>query len=69
MPNSPTHLREKNSYAESNYNRVPIGFPGDNTFGLEHDERTEGLVDFSNRTLMNEKLAEKINRHPKFSRK
>lgn len=67
LPNSPTHLREKNSYAESNYNRVPIGFPGDNTFGLEHDERTEGLVDFSNRTLMNEKLAEKINRHPKFS--
>lgn len=67
LPNSPTHLREKNSYAESNYNRVPVGFPGDNTFGLEHDERTEGLVDFSNRTLMNEKLAEKINRHPKFS--
>ena len=67
LPNSPTHLREKNSYAESNYNRVPIGFPGDNAFGLEHDERTEGLVDFSNRTLMNEKLAEKINRHPKFS--
>ena len=67
LPNSPTHLREKNSYAESNYNRVPIGFPGDNSFGLEHDERTEGLVDFSNRTLMNEKLAEKINRHPKFS--
>lgn len=67
LPNSPTHLREKNSYAESNYNRVPLGFPGDNAFGLEHDERTEGLVDFSNRTLMNEKLAEKINRHPKFS--
>lgn len=67
LPNSPTHLREKNSYAESNYNRVPIGFPGDNAFGLEHDERTEGLVDFSNRTLMNEKLAEKINRYPKFS--
>lgn len=67
LPNSPTHLREKNAYAESNYNRVPLGFPGDNAFGLEHDERTEGLVDFSNRTAMNEKLAEKINKHPKFS--
>lgn len=67
LPNSPTHLREKNAYAESNYNRVPLGFPGDTSFRLEHDERTEGLVDFSNRTAMNEKLAEKINRHPKFS--
>lgn len=67
LPNSPTHLREKNTYAESNYNRVPIGFPGDEGFGLLYDERVDGVVDFNNRTALGEKLAEKINKHPNFS--
>lgn len=67
LPDSPTHYKEKNSHAQSNYNRIPVGFVGDEDYQFVYDEAKYGKLNLNRLADANEKVAKMINEFPHFS--
>ena len=67
VPDSQTHYKEKKSFAETNYNRVNLGFENDAGFTFVYSEADHGEINLDDSVQANEKLTKMVNEFEHFS--
>ncbi len=67
VPFSYTHHKEKKTYTESNYNRVPLGFTNDQNHVFRYESTYQNRLDHDNPQDVQRKLTKMVNEFPYFS--